>query len=175
MDYGALKEMSKPRRYKSPPVEEAVCEFRFLPSVEAKATPKYYARLHNSQISPAILHLKPSQSRMGWTIQLKTSLRRHCCQRKNHEWFRVVAGFLFGRSAPKLRGFSFALSRTSSQPVARPHGERTSCIAHWIWMMLRSEMPRSRQRNIGVARTFGMHSRSTTSHCSGFETTLGTL
>ncbi len=36
--------MSTRRRYKSPPVEETVREFRFLPNVETRAALKYDSR-----------------------------------------------------------------------------------------------------------------------------------
>ena len=36
--------MSTRRRYKSPPIEETVWEFRFLPNVETRASLKYDSR-----------------------------------------------------------------------------------------------------------------------------------
>ena len=61
--------MSKRRRYKSPPIEESVCEFRFLPSVEAKATLQYDARTQLAYRLNAAFEAEPVEDGMDHSAE----------------------------------------------------------------------------------------------------------
>ena len=61
--------MSMRRHYKSPPIEEAVCEFRFLPSVEAKATLQYDARTQLAYRLNAAFEAEPVEDGMDHSAE----------------------------------------------------------------------------------------------------------
>ena len=57
--------MSTRRRYKSPPIEEKVWEFRFLPNVESSAALKYDSRTQFASCLNTAFEIEPLEDGMG--------------------------------------------------------------------------------------------------------------
>ena len=92
--------MSKWRRYKSPPIEEAVCEFRFLPSVEAKATLQYDARTQLSSRLNAAFEAEPLEDGMDHAAEkIISAVLRSPQDRQVLDWFK---GFCLDAAHPNF-------------------------------------------------------------------------